>query len=334
MSVGSHVVTYADRDARGGSANPLELSVVVPFYGGAERLDRCLAAIERELARSIPPLRAEIVVADDATPGGLPDHLVRGHPRVRFVRADRNVGFAGNANRGVAASRGEILCLLNSDMYVEAGWFDGCLAPFEDASVFAVCGRIREPACRNDGYKELVLDGAEVSVATYRDDDPVCDQPAAIPYASGGGSFFSRCLFDRLGGFDPIFAPYYWEDTDLGYRAWKQGFRTLYDPTRAVEHDHQGTIGATARHRIRRVFNRNRRFFVLRNQTGVALPRLLWRTTLLPALHAVARLRLVKALALLAELRALPDILRARRRARVHGVRSDAELRKLWARAT
>ena len=67
------------------TAEELDLSVVIPAYGGAEQLDRCLAAVERELAASVPPLRAEIVVADDATPGGLPDPLVRAHPQVRFV---------------------------------------------------------------------------------------------------------------------------------------------------------------------------------------------------------------------------------------------------------
>jgi GT2 family glycosyltransferase len=313
-------------------AESVELSVVIPVYGSPERLERCLNAVERELAASVPPVRAEIVVADDATPGGLPDPIVRGHPRVRFVRADRNVGFPGNTNRGVAASRGEILCLLNSDMYVEPGWFNGCLVPFEDASVFAVCGRILDPAGLNDGYKELVLEGAQVNVDRYKDADPICDEPAEIPYASGGGSFFRRSIFEQLEGFAPIFAPYYWEDTDLGYRAWKQGFRTLYDPTRHVEHDHQGTIGAAPRDRIRRVFKRNRRFFVLRNQTSVTLPRLLWRTTFLPALRALARLRVVKAASLLVELRALPAIVSARRQARVHTVRSDAELRARWAR--
>jgi N-acetylglucosaminyl-diphospho-decaprenol L-rhamnosyltransferase len=311
-----------------------ELSVVIPVYGGWEMLDRCLAAVERELAVCSPPLRAEIVVADDATPGGIPERFAREHPHVRFLAASRNAGFAGNTNRGAAAARGEILCLLNTDMYVAPGWFDACLAPFADASVFAVCGRIREPSGRNDGYKELVLEGAEVHVRTYQDDEPICDEPAEIPYASGGGSFFRRSAFETLGGFAPVFAPFYWEDTDLGLRAWRRGLRILYDPSRCVEHDHQGTIGANARQRVRRIFNRNRRAFVLRNQTEVALPVLLWRTTLAPALRALARLRLAKAAALLAELAALPGVVHARRDARAHAVLGAAELRKRWSRSS
>lgn len=297
------------------TADPPAVSVVIPAYGADERLGRCLAAVERELAAARPALPAEVVVADDATPSGLPEALRRRHPRVRWVRGPRNLGFGGNANRGVRAARADVVCLLNSDMYVRAGWFDDCLRAFDDPAVFAVCGRIREPGDRNEGYKELVLDGAHVELRGYPDRHPLCDVPAPIPYASGGGSFFRRGAFTALGGFDPAFAPYYWEDVDLGWRAWRHGYRILYDPRRRVEHDHQGTIGALPPGRVRRVYRRGQRLFVLRNQTRVGLQLLLWRTSLRPGLSHLLRLRTRHAAVLFADVGALPGILRARRAA-------------------
>jgi len=294
-------------------AGPPAVSVVVPAYGAGERLARCLAAVERELAAARPALAAEVVVADDATPGGLPGALRRRHPRVRWVRGARNLGFGGNANRGVRAARADVVCLLNSDMYVGPGWFDDCLAAFDDPALFAVSGRIREPGDRNEGYKELVLDGAHVELRGYPDPHPLCDAPAPIPYASGGGSFFRRRTFAALGGFDPAFAPYYWEDVDLGWRAWRHGYRILYDPRRRLDHDHQGTIGALPPGSVRRVYRRGQRLFVLRNQTRVRLPRLLWRTSLRPGLSCLLRLRTRHAALLFADVGALPGILRARR---------------------
>lgn len=178
------------------------LSVVVPAYGAPDLLDRCLGAVARELAAARAALRAEIVVVDDATPGGLPPALRRRHPGVRRVRAERNLGFAGSATRGVEAARVDVVCPLNGDMNVGPGWFDDCLALFDDPAVFAVSGRIREPTGRNDGYKELWLDGATVDVRTHPDGHPLCDAPAPIPYASGGGSFFRRAAFAELGARD------------------------------------------------------------------------------------------------------------------------------------
>src|SRR6185436_8477952 len=49
--------------------------------------------------------------------------------------------------------------------------------------------------------------------------------------------------FLELGGFDSILEPFYLEDTDLGYMAWKRGWKVYYQPRSIVYHEHRGTIG-------------------------------------------------------------------------------------------
>ncbi|HUR26872.1 MAG TPA: glycosyltransferase, partial [Planctomycetota bacterium] len=66
----------------------------------------------------------------------------------------------------------------------------------------------------------------------------------AVPFAVGGAFLFRRELFLELGGFDPAFEPFYLEDLDLGWRAWKAGFTCLYVGSSVVEHRHRATIGA------------------------------------------------------------------------------------------
>ena len=46
-----------------------------------------------------------------------------------------------------------------------------------------------------------------------------------------------RHLFERLGGFDPIFDPYGPEDLDFGFRARAAGFSALYVPGAVIYHD-------------------------------------------------------------------------------------------------
>ena len=53
--------------------------------------------------------------------------------------------------------------------------------------------------------------------------------------------------FLELGGFDDLLAPFYLEDTDLGYLAWKRGWKVLYQPGSMVFHEHRGTIGKRLR---------------------------------------------------------------------------------------
>ena len=62
-------------------------------------------------------------------------------------------------------------------------------------------------------------------------------------YGGGGSCAFDRRKFWELGGFDELLAPFYLEDTDLGYLAWKRGWKNLYQPASVVYHEHRGTIG-------------------------------------------------------------------------------------------
>ncbi len=304
------------------------LSVVIPVYGQLDKLLRCLAAVDTALARA-PELDAEIVVSDDCSPGDLVARLREARPGLRLIEGERNLGFSGNTNRGAEAARGRILCLLNSDQYVAEDFFQQCLEPFEDPEVFAVCGRILEPGGWNDGFKTLELGPRRARVNSVADDDPRASRPGLIPYANGGGGLFRRSMFVELGGFDTVFSPYYWEDCDLGYRAWKRGYKILYQPAFRLSHDHQGTIGKQKPTKVRRVKFRNHLLFVWRNLTDVPLWYLLLYGAFPFALSLLGRLRFRRWYWLVCTLSYLPAILRTRREARKLNRRTDDEVSRI-----
>jgi GT2 family glycosyltransferase len=62
-------------------------------------------------------------------------------------------------------------------------------------------------------------------------------------WAEGGSCMIDREKFLDLHGFDQLYAPFYWEDIDLSYRAWKSGYDVLFNADILVEHHHQSTIG-------------------------------------------------------------------------------------------
>ena len=74
-------------------------------------------------------------------------------------------------------------------------------------------------------------------------DDPAIQVPYPCAYGGGGSCAFDRRKFLELGGFDELLAPFYMEDTDIGYLAWKRGWKVLYQPHSVVYHEHRGTIG-------------------------------------------------------------------------------------------
>jgi glycosyltransferase involved in cell wall biosynthesis len=55
-------------------------------------------------------------------------------------------------------------------------------------------------------------------------------------YVSAAAILVPRAVWDRLGGFDEIFAPAYYEDTDLAFRLRQSGLRVIYQPRSVVVH--------------------------------------------------------------------------------------------------
>ena len=140
-----------------------------------------------------------------------------------------------------------MVVLLNSDMRVEPDFLAPLLAGFTDETVFAVSCQIflgdptngaKKPASRKAGGRTADCASA------------IAKMPRSIVlfpcfYGGGGSCAFDRRKFLALGGFDELLAPFYLEDTDLGFMAWKRGWKVLYQPASVVHHEHRGTIGKT-----------------------------------------------------------------------------------------
>jgi GT2 family glycosyltransferase len=64
-----------------------------------------------------------------------------------------------------------------------------------------------------------------------------------ILYAGGASSVYDRAKYEAIGGFDPVYRPLYFEDIELGYRAWRRGWRSLFEPQASVWHQRRAWIG-------------------------------------------------------------------------------------------
>jgi glycosyltransferase involved in cell wall biosynthesis/GT2 family glycosyltransferase len=219
------------------------VSVVIPTWNGRSLLDMSLPPLRQALAAHPPG--GEIIVVDNGSEDDTCAHLAATFPDVRVVALARNEGFGGATNRGVRASRHPVVILLNNDMVVEPDFIGPLLAAFtEEPDVFGVSCQIdfidKTKARWETGKVHARWKNGTITL--FHVDRWEDDLLYPIFFAGGGASAYDREKFLALDGFDEaVFSPVYIEDVDLGYRAWKRGWPSLFAPRSMVHHKHRGT---------------------------------------------------------------------------------------------
>jgi GT2 family glycosyltransferase len=184
----------------------------------------------------------EVVVLDNASHDGSIEMLRDEFPGVIVMAEDTRRGFGANQNRAIAASRGDLVFMLNPDAVVVAGTIDALVqALWRDKRVVAA------------GCRTLNSDG------TVRQERPIpFPTPLSIyskavglgrfvrkrrsptdvfgdRWLGGGAMLIDRQTFLEIGGFDESFFMYS-EDVDLCRRLRATGYLFAWAPHASVVH--------------------------------------------------------------------------------------------------
>ncbi len=231
------------------------VSIVVVLFNNAALNLQCLTSIH---AQQATPL--ELIVVDNASTDEttlLLDRL----EGCTVLRQQENLHFLRAANIGARAARGRHLLFLNNDTTLcSQALAEACGILDREADVGAVGGQI------------LLLDGSlqEAGSIIWQDGstsgygrgtdpmDPSYQFQRDVDYCSGAFLMVRRAVFDQLGGFDPLFAPAYYEDTDLCVRIWEAGLRVVYSPRIRIVHVESSSYGADGSIKRHIVNNRER----------------------------------------------------------------------------
>ena len=221
------------------------LSVIIPTYNGRHLLEATLGNTIEKLTHPDHPI--QWIVADDASTDDSIPWLTHNFPEIQIVTSPKNRGFAGTVSTAATHATGTHLLFLNNDMSIQS-WDWTLLEPhFSNPDCFAVTPQIRRPSKNNafESYTWGKFQGGWFSAESYvpstMAETPLSDQP--ILWACGGAMVVSRDKYESLGGFDTLFSPFYFEDMDLSYRAWKRGWTCHYLDFALIHHQHQATIG-------------------------------------------------------------------------------------------
>jgi GT2 family glycosyltransferase len=223
------------------------VSIVIPNYNGADVLLSSLAAVDA--AAGVYPGECEIIVVDDASRDNSLELISAHFPEIKVVTHAHNQGFAEAVHSGIRICRHPILILLNTDVFPERHFMAPLIRPFKHKDTFCVSPLITDGSGRPSrvSWNRGKMVRGEIRKTSWKLENATSLAHHGLGlkslYAQAGAAAFRKSMFLQLDGFLSIYKPFYYEDCDLGIRAWQRGWKTYFEPASTVVHDHrQGTI--------------------------------------------------------------------------------------------
>lgn len=227
----------------------MKISVVVTNWNGIKILKKNLETIIKN-----SPEADEIILADDASEDDSLKYVKKLQDKykvLKIISHKKNLGFGANTNDAIKQATGELVVLLNNDIHPYLGYITNTLKHFKNPDVLGVGFAEKDHL----NWARFIWKGG------YLQHEPgITDinKTHISGWVSGGSSIVRKSLFQKLGGFDPIYSPFYSEDLDLGYRGWKSGYTLLWEPKSIVEHHHETTMSQFSKSLLNYVKERNR----------------------------------------------------------------------------
>jgi glycosyltransferase involved in cell wall biosynthesis len=214
------------------------VSVIIPVFNDAERLQKCLAALENQ---TYPQDLYEVIVVDNNSDESI-EILVNSFKQTVPTHESKLGSYAAR-NRGISLAKGKILAFTDSDCIPTSDWIEnGVAALFGDLNCGIIGGKIelffRDSKYLNavELYEDLMAFPQQRHIRKYH-------------FTPTANLFTFKFIFEEIGLFNDQLKSN--GDREWCQRAYQQGYEIKYDANTIVKHPARYSLKQITRRYIR-----------------------------------------------------------------------------------
>lgn len=215
------------------------VSVIILNYNGKEYLGDCLNSL---LGQSYKEF--EIILFDNASSDDSLSFISDNYndSKIRFIRSEKNLGFAGGNNEAIKHASGDLIVLLNNDTVADKEWLaelvKGLNYSGDTGMVQSLVLTEGIPLKYYDKNGTINLFGHNIMEVFNINADGMGE----IFQVNGCSLVIRKDLLDKLGGLFPEEYFAYAEDTYLSFRVKFAGYKILHNANSVVHHKGSSTM--------------------------------------------------------------------------------------------
>jgi GT2 family glycosyltransferase len=214
----------------------------------------------------------EVIIVDNGSIVPPQRELLEVYPTLTYIQSDKNLGFAGGNNLGIATAKGEYLFFLNSDTIL----FPNSLEPLIEYLANNPTVGMASPKVLYPDNKTVQYSGG-ISINPYtgrgrqlgllEEDSGQYDRCYETGWGHGAALIVPRRVIDKIGPMPDEYFLYY-EEIDWGEQAKRAGFKVQFIGTSKIIHKEAISMGGNESETKAYYMTRSRLLYMRRNSFG------------------------------------------------------------------
>ena len=213
--------------------NPL-VSIIIPVFNQYDLTMKCLQSIKN----NTPDLSYEIIIIDDCSTDET-KNIENKVKNITVIKNENNLGFLKNCNKGASIAKGKYIYLLNNDTQLMPNAINELYNLFEQKKdAGAIGSKLVYPDGKLQGAGSIIQRRGH-TLSLGHNENPLEEQyntVREVHYSCGASLMIKADLWKELNGFDEIYSPAYYEETDLCLSIIEKGYKVYYQPASEIIH--------------------------------------------------------------------------------------------------